>query len=329
MRLLGVVVVWLMCLSQVLGQDVHYSQFYTSNLFSNPSFAGKFDGDYRVGVNHRNQWRQISGPIVTNMFSVEKRIDYRTEAIGVGVNVINDQIGDLGLQTNKAFLTVSFEKTLGTHQLRVGMQPGMIFRNFDTEGQTFPEQWNYAQGDFDESISNGEINFNESINYFDLNLGLGWTKRVGFGKVDVAYAMNHVHKSDKNFISKEKLTFKHVIISSVDVKVKNNMSVIPYLMWMSTTDVQNILLGANINYRLNEQWKAFGGIGNRRSLGSGDSFIAMAGLGYDRFELRLSNDFTTSNLNEGGGNKSAFELSLIYTTPSTQPGKVALPCDRY
>jgi hypothetical protein len=41
-------------------QDLHFSQFFNSPLTTNPANTGFIpDGDYRLGVNFRNQWASV------------------------------------------------------------------------------------------------------------------------------------------------------------------------------------------------------------------------------------------------------------------------------
>ena len=41
-------------------QDLHFSQFMNSPLTTNPANTGFIpDGDYRVGINYRNQWSSV------------------------------------------------------------------------------------------------------------------------------------------------------------------------------------------------------------------------------------------------------------------------------
>ena len=45
----------------VFAQDLHFSQFMNSPLLTNPANTGFIpDGDYRLGVNYRNQWASIT-----------------------------------------------------------------------------------------------------------------------------------------------------------------------------------------------------------------------------------------------------------------------------
>ena len=41
-------------------QDLHFAQFFNSPLTTNPANTGFIpDGDYRLGINYRNQWSNI------------------------------------------------------------------------------------------------------------------------------------------------------------------------------------------------------------------------------------------------------------------------------
>src|SRR5678815_5007499 len=42
-------------------QDLHFSQFYNSPLITNPANTGFIpDGDFRLGINYRNQWASVT-----------------------------------------------------------------------------------------------------------------------------------------------------------------------------------------------------------------------------------------------------------------------------
>ena len=49
-----------MMMTIVSGQDLHFSQFMNSPLTTNPANTGFMpEGDYRIGINYRNQWSSI------------------------------------------------------------------------------------------------------------------------------------------------------------------------------------------------------------------------------------------------------------------------------
>ena len=51
----------------IIAQDVHWSQWYNAPLYYNPATTGAFNGDERVNLNYKDQWRSISSPYKTFM----------------------------------------------------------------------------------------------------------------------------------------------------------------------------------------------------------------------------------------------------------------------
>ena len=50
----------LLLTAPAFGQDLHFSQFFNSPLTTNPANTGFIpDGDYRIGMNYRNQWSSV------------------------------------------------------------------------------------------------------------------------------------------------------------------------------------------------------------------------------------------------------------------------------
>ncbi len=45
-------------------QDLHFSQYFNSPFLVNPANTGFIpDGEYRLGINYRNQWASLGNPI--------------------------------------------------------------------------------------------------------------------------------------------------------------------------------------------------------------------------------------------------------------------------
>jgi hypothetical protein len=98
---------------------------------------------------------------------------------------------------------------------------------------------------------------------------------------------------------------------------------------MRAKNATDFLTGINLNKRINSSLVLLGGIGYRGSTTNSDSFIGTVGGSYNRFNVGFSWDFNVSKLNQNAKNKSAWEISLVYTTPSRVPRKATIPCDRY
>src|SRR5215207_7353319 len=90
----------LFCLLTVfaLAQDPNFSQFFASPLTLNPAFTGKFDGDFRVAGNYRNQWPTINNAFTTYTasadFSILKSKISEVDQFGLGIMGFRDQSGN-------------------------------------------------------------------------------------------------------------------------------------------------------------------------------------------------------------------------------------------
>src|SRR5438045_5184896 len=85
-------------------QDPHFSQFFASPLTLNPAFTGKFDGQFRLAANHRDQWPSIPKAYVTTSASVDfgllKSKIPEGDVFGIGISALSDQSADAALKLN-------------------------------------------------------------------------------------------------------------------------------------------------------------------------------------------------------------------------------------
>src|SRR3954451_6192603 len=92
------------------GQDLHFSQYFNSPLIVNPANTGFIpDGDYRAGINYRNQWANIGNPYKTfSVFGDGQFFADRFENgwIGIGGALMRDVAGSGNLSTTRAFGSV-------------------------------------------------------------------------------------------------------------------------------------------------------------------------------------------------------------------------------
>src|SRR3954470_5633398 len=114
MRKYFVFIFALMLTGVVEAQDPHFSQFFASPLTLNPAFTGKFDGQFRLAANHRDQWPSIPKAYVTTSASVDfgllkGRIPER-DVFGIGFSGLSDQSADAALKLNYGSVSLSFHK---------------------------------------------------------------------------------------------------------------------------------------------------------------------------------------------------------------------------
>src|SRR5215212_6479304 len=78
-------------------QDIHFSQYYATPLTINPSYTGSFAGDYRAGLNYRQQWGSVTVPYKTFDFYGDfnfKKKAFRKASFSAGLCIVSDKAGD-------------------------------------------------------------------------------------------------------------------------------------------------------------------------------------------------------------------------------------------
>ena len=90
--------VFILTVTIVRGQDIHFSQFYMSPLTLNPALTGVMNCNTRIVGNYRNQWASVLGNNAYNTYSVsydQKMPVGRYDYFGFGGNIWSDVAGSL------------------------------------------------------------------------------------------------------------------------------------------------------------------------------------------------------------------------------------------
>jgi len=318
----------------IQAQDIHLSQFYTQDHLLNPARVGDHGGDYRISANYRNQWRQLENqPLTTFVAAFDKAFHYYSHEIDGGLVVVRDQFSGFQSQTTKIFLTGAYAYTWKGNKLRGGIQTGFVSNSTDLTTQTFPEQWDYPNGTFDQSLPNMETSIKPSQMYLDLNLGASWERKFSDITLKGGMAINHLNRPKDTYFSQhfERRRMRKVVHAGADIPLSPVWMLKPQLQWMWTTKANEFLLGANIENELSQTGlrKVWAGVyyrhGIMRTL---DAVYPVIGLRINRFDLGLSYDFNISSLSKYVKRLNSFEVSLIYTAPSSKLKYRIVPCSR-
>ena len=336
-------------LSVSSAQDMHLSQFYTSDHLLNPAKVGDYDGDYRFIGNYRNQWRQIpqqttqgtsnNSPLNTYIVSFDKAFHYYSHEIDGGILALRDQFTGFNTVTTKLLLTAGYGYLLKGHKLRIGIQGGLVSNSTDLSLQTFPNQWDYNPGPtqtgfFNSQINSNETTLNRSQNYFDLNTGVQWSKRFKKLEPKCGFALDHVNRPKDTYFSTtaERLRMLKIVHAELNYFLNNKITIQPKLLWMWTDNANNMVFGSNFRYNTGNKIISSVFVGALFRSGADrntDALIPVAGFSYKRFDLGFSYDVNVSTLSQDVSRARTFEFSIIYTGASSKPKFIALPCDRY
>ena len=112
--------------------DPHFTQYYIYPLYINPAMSGSGNGDERVAMIFRNQWRQVTNPYQTVGVSYDRRTN---KNLALGFNMLNQTAGDVGFRYLSGYATAAYTGVkLGDnqqHRLVFAMQAGFINRRIE------------------------------------------------------------------------------------------------------------------------------------------------------------------------------------------------------
>jgi type IX secretion system PorP/SprF family membrane protein len=325
----------MLALTGLKAQDIHFSQYYFSPLSLNPANTGNFLGDYRIAMNYRSQWREIQKAYNTISLGGEANMFPMNQQVSAGLYFLNDKSGG-NLVVNKFYLSGAFHKKIAGVNLHAGIQPGFVMKNIDFHAHTFPNQMNWDKGQFDNSLSNNEVNLAaQRTQYFDLNAGAGASARIDKIEAGIYAAFFHITKPRESiYANNNRLTVRKLYNMDVKYYATQKVTLNLYSMLNATTKASDWVTGLNLEYALNKTPfftnAVFVGFMWRDGLKRiSDAGIATVGLKYKNYTAGISYDINISQLKTSTGYRGAIEFALIYTSKNTRLVKKQIPCDRY
>ncbi|UTW61119.1 PorP/SprF family type IX secretion system membrane protein [bacterium SCSIO 12741] len=316
-------------------QDVHFSQFYLSPLTTNPANTGHFDGDWRIAANHRNQWRSLGNPYTTTSLSYDQNVFVYSEQMAFGLLYLHDESGTVGLKFDKIMLSGAYHKQLGRHKLRLGIQPGVVIKAVNLNGVSLPEQYDRSTGTFNSSLPSSEPAYQDQLTYFDFNAGISYSVNLGTFRPEAGLSFFHINQPNESFYAQtNKLPMRAMLTIRADIDLGKKLVFTPNYLHMIHQKASEILVGANVMVRLNDnKIKAsgiYGGMLFRNGINRNtDAAIAVVGMKFKHLEVGFNYDFTVSDLQAANNSQGAYEISIVYTSLSTLLQKTTVPCERY
>lgn len=333
-RLIARITFFLMLLTiAARAQDIHFSQFFMTPLTISPSNTGNYTGDWRVMANYRTQWKEIAKPYLTQSVGADKQFYLFNEKISGGLLIINDRSGGT-YQVNKIQLSGAYHKILGHHGLHAGLQPGFTLKSIGRR-ETFPNQLNWGTGKFDPDLPNNETDLLYRLNYFDLNVGLGYDYKFKKAEISFSYATYHVNFPKETFLGyRNILNPRHVLNMGFTHYTSSKITLQPSVCIMGTDKASEFLFGSRAFYSLENDYSVykaiFTGVYGRHGFSNlTDAVFIVVGMNYKQYSAGISYDLNISQLKTASNYKGALEVSFIYTGLSTRLTKTAIPCDRY
>lgn len=321
MRIKYISTIILLCIRVCLNaQDIHFTQFTQSPLFTNPAMTGNFDGDFRLVGNFKNQWGNIPVPYNTVAGSFDANIAsniFGLGSLGLGVLMFNDDAGDSRLTTRSIQACAAYNKIVGKRKKSIfsfGFNIGYVFKGINTDKLRWDEQFN---GDyFDPSIPMTEQLNRMTIHSIDLGAGVNYVNHYAKNSFySFGIALQHINSSNQSFFlggDEVKLQRKPMFTAATQFKIAKKTYLKPEMFYQWQDDKQEWVFGTLVKYYIkdltNDRIAVMGGAYWR----VGDSWVPGFRLEYNNLTLGFSYDINTSKLTTASNFNGGFEASIIY-----------------
>lgn len=316
-------------------QDVHFSHYQALPLLQNPAFSGSYEGDFELGMIHRNQWNVLGKPFVTTAATFDHKLFLLPLDWGVGMTVLDDQSGELGLRQTRILLSSGVHLQIGRDKLGFGFQGGMNWKSYGLDGITYPGQYSRDLGQFDPDLPSGEANVSDQLNFFDLNAGLLYQVVRSWGNWKSGIAIHHINGPRESFLDRsERLEARYVLESRAEIKVGNQYFLLPSIYVQEHNGAHEILpgFGAGIYVKENsiKLEKVYLNTAFRSGINrNGDALIASGVMEFNQLKVFLTYDYNYSDFSDVTRGNGGLEFAFIFTGLSSEIKEVVLPCDRY
>ncbi len=300
-------------------QDLHFAQYTNSPLLNNPANTGfSPESDFRVGLNHRNQWAGTNVPYKTSSVWGDAQLlrnKIENGWVGLGAVMLTDKAGTGNLESTKIYMNVAYHQLLDDNNLlSFGLGAGFVQKRVDYTKLTFDAQWN--GNFFDINIPNNEPFISNNVTYFDINAGINYAWFASDNLyINGGVSLLHINRPAETFFdpltTDARISRRLNLFANASIKVSDVLILNPHIYYSKINTSSETVIGFDGQYNLS----GYGGI-QQLLFGAyyraKDAIIPVIGYKLNDVQMMFNYDVTTSSLNAYSAYKSAYELSLVW-----------------
>jgi len=321
-------------------QDPNFSQFFVSPLTLNPALTGKFNGEFRIAGNHRDQWPALTKAFITSTLSFDMGIlkDRLSEmdTWGIGIMAMTDKTSNGVLSSDFISVTTAYHKGIdedGLHQIGVGFQATYNNKRLDGTKLNFEDELDELGGF---TIPSGETIDNRQVgtSYFDFSIGALYNgSSDGYNNFYVGVSAYHINRPKESFNGDlfYQLQPRLTVNAGAALPIADNSRTV-YLSTLLSRQAGafNIVTGGAVGFLLNgdeeNPTSFYTGIWTRFNNNT-DALIPYVGLEFSGFRFGASYDVNISSFKSASQSRGGIEVSLIFI--KRPAGYKAMPCPRF
>ena len=313
----------------LLAQDPHFSQYFSSPLTFNPALTGYFEGTQRFTINLRSQWANVGDAYTTGTASYDTKIMKGkigdNDRWGIGVHALYDQSSGGIFKNSYLSLSTAFNKGLdaeGDQSIGIGVQATFARNNIDFNKISFSNQ--FTGSGFDLSVPSGETVNNRSVSFVDLNAGILYNyKDLNGNQFSFGASMFHVLRPKLSYFSgnNNSLQPRYTLHAGASFTIGENDNFFMSAHVMQQAGASEYVLGGAYGFGISTtDMNLYLGAWIRAK----DALYPYISLQASEYQLGISYDITTSDINRIKNFSGSTELSFIYYF--NRDRKKGIPC---
>ncbi len=310
----------------ISAQDLHYSQFYNAPSTISPALTGIFNGDQRVSVSVRDQWRSVPVPWFTATIAYDQKYyskKSKNSFFGIGGSLNYDRQGNSNLTLTNLNLSGSYNYVINSNNvISLGLLVGFATRGFDVGNLTWDKQWDGLQ--FVPGSSGGEDFDLQRVALFENGAGLNYRLQLNKRtKIDLGVGGFHLIAPDVTYTGSSAVLprlprrFSAYGIGSIGLTDKLDFQVDGMAQFQGP--YREYLIGGYLNYFLNRQaGKSIAvraGVGYRTS----QALYPKVALQYNQVFVAFSYDIDLSEFSQHTSGRGGPELHFQYLITHVKP----------
>lgn len=218
MKIIYSLIIAITCLSKVYSQDVHFSQIYNSALHLNPALTGSFDGNLRLNLNWKDQWRTVGKSFQTYAVSFDQNV-LKTKVgkayMAYGITAYQDFAGEVKLGTTRVLASLAaYIWASKKSRISIGLQAGWGRVGVDQAAMRWGNQYDGLQ--YNPLLPSGEVIQFTPFNFADVSAGISYWfsssgNRVTYDNTKdfkIGVAIHHLNQPRNAFYSDQRLPMK-------------------------------------------------------------------------------------------------------------------------
>ena len=307
------------CAQAIIGsaQDPHFSQYFTSPMTLNPALIGKEVGDWRaIGAFRSQWWGGAIAPFTTTSASLEKNFHSGTSGksmFGIGISLLTDASNSGLLKNNYFSGGIAYNIALdgqGKELLGVGLEGTYANRLLDASKFTFQSQ--FGSLGFQRSAPSGDPVSVLSNKYWDVSMGVHYSKRYKTGGFNLGVAIFHAGKPKEGVLSNTTYSVDRRV--SLQAGMHFNLKNKDEIHFSSIADLQ----GENSIYTLGGVYKAKLNTAQLESVNVGlwnrfnDALYPYLALEGKSWLIGISYDVVNAEIRNSYNSVQSIEMSLTW-----------------